>query len=122
MTSLIRAKFCECLAMKTDLARKAPELFMTGMFSMLDVLVGRPLYEILESINVCNDIKVALTTGGNRHGDIIHLVFAYEKAMWEDVETWAGKLGLDSTDIASDYRQSVEWGEKVSDMSMVRAA
>ena len=43
MASLVRAKFCESLAMKTDLADEASELFMTGMFSMLDVLVGRPI-------------------------------------------------------------------------------
>ena len=104
------------------LAQKASELFMTGMFSMLDVLVGRPLHEILDKINVCDDIKVALSTGGNRHGDIIQLVFAYEKAMWDEVDTSAGKLGLDSPDITADYHQSVEWAEQIFDMGTVKAA
>ena len=118
MTSLIRGKFCECLAMKTDLAPKASELFMTGMFSMLDVLVGRPLYELLDRINVSKDIRVALTTGGNSHGEVLQLVLAYERALWNDVDMWAGKLGLDSADIASDYGKSIQWVEQVLDMGM----
>jgi len=120
MTSLIRGKFCECLAMKTDLAPKASELFMTGMFSMLDVLVGRPLYELLDRINVSKDIRVALTTGGNSHGEVLQLVLAYERALWNDVDMWAGKLGLDSTGIASDYGKCVQWVEQVLDLGMAQ--
>ena len=115
MTSLIRGKFCETLAMKIGLAQKAPELFMTGMFSMLDVLVGRPLHELLDTINVGKDIRVALTSGGNRHGEVLQLVLAYEKALWEQVDARAGKLGLDSAEMASDYRASVQWAEQVLD-------
>jgi len=115
MASLIRGKLCECLAMKIGLAEKAPELFMTGMFSMLDVLVGRPLLELLERINVSRNIRVALTTGSNPHGEVLQLVLAYEKALWEDVELRADKLGLNSVDIASDYRESVQWAEQVYD-------
>jgi len=120
MTSLIRGKFCECLAMKTDLAPKASELFMTGMFSMLDVLVGRPLYELLDRINVSKDIRVALTTGKNRHGEVLQLVLAYERGLWNDVDMWAGKLGLDSTGIASDYGKCVQWVEQVLDLGMTQ--
>ncbi len=115
---MIRGKFCECLAMQTDLAQKAPELFMTGMFSMLDVLVGRPLYELLDRINVSKDIRVALTTGGNSHGEVLQLVLAYERALWNDVDMRAGKLGLDSAGIASDYGKSVQWAEQMLDMGM----
>ncbi len=113
VTSLIRAKFCECLATRTDLAAKASELFMVGMFSMLDVLIGRPLHEILDMINVSSEIRTALTTGGNRHGELLRLVFAYERGLWENVEQRAGELGLGNEDIAGDYRKSIEWAEQV---------
>jgi EAL and modified HD-GYP domain-containing signal transduction protein len=121
-TSLIRGKFCECLAMKTRLAPKAPELFMTGIFSMLDALVGRPLYELLDRINVSNDIRIALTTGENQHGEILQLVFAYERALWEEVELRADKLSLQKADIVSDYEKSVQWAEQVFDMGVAQNA
>jgi EAL and modified HD-GYP domain-containing signal transduction protein len=122
MTSLVRGKFCECLAMKTGLAQKASELFMTGIFSMLDVLVGRPLYELLDRINVSEDIRVALTTGENAHGEVLQLVFAYEKALWEEVELRANKLGLEKADVVSDYRESVQWAEQVFDLGVAQDA
>jgi c-di-GMP-related signal transduction protein len=115
--SLIRAKFCECLAMRTRFAQRAPEMFMTGMFSMLDVLVGRPLYELLDRINVSKDIRTALTTGDNLHGEFLHLVFAYERALWGEVESRADKLGIKKADILSDYEKSVQWAEQVFGLS-----
>jgi c-di-GMP-related signal transduction protein len=118
ITSLIRAKFCESLAMKTVFAGKAPELFMTGMFSMLDVLVGRPMDEVLDAINVSKEIRVALTTGDNLHGDLLKLVYAYERAAWQDVDSWAGRLDLDVAKIPPDYGQSVQWAETVFGLGM----
>ncbi len=112
-TSLIRGRFCEFLAEKIALAQKAPELFMTGIFSLLDVLVGRPLLELLDTINVSKDIMIALTTGDNLHGKVLQLVFAYEKGLWEEVEQRAGKLGLEKAGIASDYEKSVQWADEV---------
>ncbi len=120
ITSLIRAKLCEYLATLTDLAGKAQELFMVGMFSMLDVLVGRPMEEILDTINVAKDISVALTIGGNPHGDLLRLVLAYEKGLWEEVDSWAGKLGLDHRKIPSGYGQSVQWAAQVFDAGKSR--
>jgi c-di-GMP-related signal transduction protein len=113
--SLVRAKFCEFLALRADLVEKAPELFMTGMFSMLDVLVGRPIDEVLDTINVAADIRVALTTGDNRYGEVLNLVLAYERAAWEDVDARAGRLGLDEKKIPSDYGRSAEWAARVFD-------
>jgi c-di-GMP-related signal transduction protein len=117
VASLVRAKLCESLAAQTGFAEKAPELFLTGMFSMLDVLVGRPLDEILDGINISEDIRIALTTGANRYGDVLKLVLAYERAQWEDVDAWSDRLGLDGRKVPSDYGRSVEWATQVFDMT-----
>lgn len=119
--SLVRAKFCELIAVRAGIADKAAELFMTGMFSMLDVLVGRPIEELLDTINVAQDIKVALTTGDNRYGDILNLVLAYERAVWEDVDSRADALGLDSGALPADYGRSTEWASRVFDVKTARS-
>ncbi|OPY64472.1 MAG: putative cyclic-di-GMP phosphodiesterase AdrB [Syntrophorhabdaceae bacterium PtaU1.Bin034] len=113
VTSLVRAKFCEALTHKTDLADNGSELFMMGMLSLLDVLVGRPLAEILETMNVSKEVKIGLKGGNNRHGQLFRLVLAYEKADWQDVDLWAGKLSLDVSGISEAYRRSVEWADQV---------
>ena len=115
VASLVRAKFCEDLATGAGLAGSASELFLTGMFSMLDVLIGRPLDEILDTIKVSRDIRVALTTGANRYGDLLNLALAYERAEWGEVDARAEKLGLERTAIPSAYGRSIQWVEQVFD-------
>ena len=115
VASLVRAKFCEDLATGAGLAGSASELFLTGMFSMLDVLIGRPLDEILDTIKVSRDIRVALTTGANRYGDLLNLALAYERAEWGEVDARAEKLGLEKTAIPSAYGRSIQWVEQVFD-------
>jgi len=118
--SLVRAKFCEELAGKIGFVRNASEPFLTGMFSMLDALVGRPIDEILDMINVSNDIKVALKTGDNRYGEILRLVVSYEKAEWREVDSWADKLGLKRAVIPFAYRNSVQWVEQVFEADVAK--
>jgi EAL and modified HD-GYP domain-containing signal transduction protein len=113
VTSLMRAKFCEDLAEKAGLGGHASEAFLTGMFSMLDVLIGRPIEEILNTINVSDDIRVALTTGANRYGQLLGLVLAYERAEWDEVDSWADELGLKKGTISSGYGRSVKWVEQI---------
>ena len=113
VASLLRAKLCEDLASGSGLGRSASELFLTGMFSMLDVLIGRPLEEILDMIKVSQDIRIALTTGANRYGDLLRLVLAYERGQWSEVDARAEKLGLDKTAIPPAYNRSVQWVEQV---------
>ena len=113
VASLLRARLCEDLAPGAGLGTSASELFLTGMFSMLDVLIGRPLDEILDMIKVSQDIRIALTTGANRHGDLLNLVLAYERGEWGEVDSRAERLGLDKTAIPPAYSRSVQWVEQV---------
>jgi c-di-GMP-related signal transduction protein len=113
VASLIRAHFCESLAGSVGLSERASELFMMGMFSMLDVLIGRPMEEVLNQMNVSNDIRTALTTGDNRHGHLYQLILSYEQADWTGFDRWTEQLGLDKATVASVYQASVVWAEQV---------
>lgn len=112
-TSLIRAKFCEQFARLRELTANGSELFMTGMFSMLDVMIGRPLDEILTTINVSDQVKTALGPGGNTHGDVLRLVLSYERGDWDALAQWSEKLGIDRSLIPDMYCTSVEWADTV---------
>jgi EAL and modified HD-GYP domain-containing signal transduction protein len=121
MTCLVRGRLCELLANKAGLSPKKPELFMIGMLSMLDVLVGRPLNELLDKIVIAEDIKTALTTGRGRMGQVLQLVVAYQKGLWEEVDLAAGKLDLDSAEISPDYQEAIQWAEQVFDPAKAKA-
>jgi len=111
-TSLIRAKLCELLAEKTYLSANTMEVFLMGMFSLLDVLIGRPLGEVIAMMNVSREMRIALTTGGNAYGELLSAVRAYERADWEQCEASARKLDMDTNVIPPMYRQALEWADK----------
>jgi len=46
--SLIRARFGETLAKQTRFINDKDEIFLVGLFSLLDVLLQRPMWQILE--------------------------------------------------------------------------
>ena len=84
-----------------------------GMFSLLDVLVGRPMAEIVEKINLSENIKLALTNTGNRYRDILDMVLHYEKAEWDDFLEYVKRLGANAAQIPPHYRTSIEWAEQI---------
>jgi c-di-GMP-related signal transduction protein len=113
VTSLVRAKFCEGPAAPANMGSWSSELFLAGMFSMLDALIGRPIAELMESLNLSQEIRIALTVGGNRHSDVLDLALAYERANWEDVSVRAVELSIPEEVVPGVYRQSVEWADEI---------
>lgn len=96
-TAVVRAEFCEALAPQVGLGARRSEIFLMGMFSLLDAIIGRPLEEILEEIGLADDIRDALL-GRPESSDRLHqlyrLVTAYERGDWPTVASAAGELGL----------------------------
>ncbi|MCU0572241.1 MAG: HDOD domain-containing protein [Syntrophobacteraceae bacterium] len=114
IVSLARAQFCEAMAAGAGLKGKESELYMTGLLSLLDVLVGRPLSEILAEIPVSPDIRDAL--GGskaNRHRNVLDLVLHYEKAQLQELSTTITDLGLSSRDVVAAYLESLDRAERI---------
>jgi EAL and modified HD-GYP domain-containing signal transduction protein len=109
-TAAIRAEFCELLAPRLGLESRRSELFLMGMFSLLDAIIGRPLEEILEKIPLAEDIRDALT-GKPRRTDRLHLlpllVTAYERGDWCEAAQAAEGLGVELESVSELYLEAV---------------
>ena len=116
VTSLIRARMCEALASHAGLNGCESELFLVGMFSMLDVLVGRPLHEVLDSMRLSNDVKNALLGMKSRYREVFELVVNYQTGNWERFERSAKKLSLNVTTVPKLYLESVEWADQIASL------
>jgi len=112
ITSLVRAKFCESLVSEAAFKGKESALFLLGMFSMIDVLISRPMDEILEEILLPEDVKVALLGGENRYRDMLELALSYERGDWQFFSQYVSKLSLDEDKIPDLYLNSIDWAEK----------
>jgi EAL and modified HD-GYP domain-containing signal transduction protein len=113
LRSLIRAQMCELLAADLGLKGHESELFLMGMFSMLDVLIGRPLEEILEEMNLTKEVKGALLGQENDYRDLYDLVVGYESGDWDKCFQSASKLNLDTKSIPESYLKAVDWAEEI---------
>jgi EAL and modified HD-GYP domain-containing signal transduction protein len=113
VTSITRAKFCEYLAAQVHMKNREQDLFLMGMFSLMDAIVDRPMSEILEEMPISQDIKVALSGGANLFREIYEYVLAYEKGDWDQVSEWSAKLRLKEPEIPELYFKSVAWARQI---------
>ncbi len=107
--ALVRGRFCESLAPILDMRQSAQELFLLGMFSMIDAILGRPLREILLDLPLSDDIKDALCGRPGRLRAVFDYALAYEKGDWENLAAKAEALELDEAGIPALYLAAVNW-------------
>ena len=60
VSSLVRAQFADQVGMEGGPRSRGVDLFLTGMLSTLDVLIGRPMEEALSQIPVSQEIRDTL--------------------------------------------------------------
>ena len=116
MHSLVRAKFCELLAPKAGLAKFSAELFLLGLFSMIDAFLDRPKLEIFGELPLGDEIKAALLNGQGPFYPVFELVRCYERGGWEELTRLAILLNLDEAEIPQLYLASIEWSSSTLDL------
>lgn len=107
--SLLRAKFAENLAPSFSLAVNADELFLMGLFSVLDVILEKPMEEALEMVMVGGNVKEALLTGGGKFAAILELMKEYEQADWQGTSRILLLANIDADVVNEAYVTALEW-------------
>ena len=113
VTSIIRARFAEELALKSGMKDISSDLFLMGMFSLIDAFMDKPKKTILDDLNLDDDIKNALTGQPGPFTDYYKLMLLHEKGDWDPIEPLADRLELDEEVISVSYLQAVEWANRV---------
>ena len=108
-TSFLRATFCSKLTKYISNFNFVPsDMYIMGMFSTLDYMVGAPMAEILVEIPIPEEIKDAILNRSGRCGLLLDLVLNYEKADWQNISKLATELEIPKNAIAQVYFDSVE--------------
>lgn len=113
VTALCRAHFCELVAPLVRLKSRAPDLYLLGLFSMVDAFFDLPLEDILADLPLSGDIKTALRGEEGRFRDVFELVLAYEKGDWEALARKAARLELEEKEVKELYLQSLEMANHI---------
>jgi len=109
VTAVSRAKFCESMASCTSLKERSADLFLTGLFSLLDTFLDQPMDDILRNLPLDTDIKKALLGEQCDFYNILELVQLYERGAWEKAfEIARNNYSLDEVEIMSYYLEALE--------------
>lgn len=111
--SLIRARFLELLADLVGMGSQKEQLFLMGLFSVLDAMLGRPMDEALEEVPLDEPIKAALLGTMNRYRVLYEIVLGYERAKWDFLSRIGSNLHIEPSTFTTRYLQAVEWTEHV---------
>jgi len=107
VNSVVRATFAEALARKTVFKEQASNIFLMGMFSLIDAFLDRPLADVLSELPLTNEIKRALFGENNQIRVFLDLILAYEKADWVNFSVYAHKLNIDESEVPNLYLQAL---------------
>lgn len=106
----LRARGMELLAHEAGLDRaQQDQAFMAGMFSMLGVLFGQPLAQVLPPLNLTTELRQALLEDAGDLGLLLRTWQASEQADGPALAALLGQLGLDINDHNRVLPQACSW-------------
>ncbi|MGB2823458.1 MAG: HDOD domain-containing protein [Phycisphaerae bacterium] len=109
---LIRARMAEEVAPLVGMGHRAPELFLMGMFSLVDVLTEMPMARVLDSLPVHMDLKLALLAERGRFGSVHRLVSAYEQGQWPAFAEASSLLELPDGVVPGLFTTARKWADE----------
>ncbi len=107
--TLLRARFAENLAGLFELKMQSEELFLMGLFSVLDIILDKPIDEALEMIQVSKDIKAALIKREGKLAPVLEYILAYETADWSEVSRIMVLRNIDTNKVYQAYLDTLSW-------------
>jgi c-di-GMP-related signal transduction protein len=111
-TAVIRGRLAELLG-ATALGRAEGEnLFVAGMFSLLDRLLGLSMREVLDTIQLPDEVVRALLTRGGKYGPYLALAEACELNS-NLVASLANSLKISPVDVNKAHLSALAWAQNV---------
>lgn len=107
--ALVRARACELLEQQIAEADEQSGGFLLGLCSVLDVLIGQPLPQILSDLPLPRPIEDALLGRQSSLRPVLDVVIAYEQGRWDRAAALAGQAGVDVASLPTIYASALAW-------------
>jgi len=106
---MIRAKFAELLSSIFGMPQANEELFLMGLFSLIDQMVEKPLKEALDMVMISQDIKDSLLTSSGKYSEIHKFICDYENADWSEISRTMLLKSINDKDVYNSYISALGW-------------
>ena len=115
LTSLVRANFCEAIAVRQNMVRHQLDMFLIGMLSSVDAALNQPMAQVLEQTCVSDAVRQVLLNDPAAPKDLTRmyaLALACERGAWGTVVKASAGLRLTQGDIATVYYDALTCANK----------
>ncbi|MEO7495564.1 MAG: HDOD domain-containing protein [Massilia sp.] len=112
-TAVVRGRLAELLGIKALPRGEGENLFVAGMFSLLDRLLGLPMKEVLDTIQLPDEVVRALLTRGGMYGPYLALAEACELNS-NLVASLAASLNISPIDVNKAHLSALAWAQNVT--------
>jgi len=107
--SVIRARFCELLAKECRDQVDASELFLLGLFSLIDALLDAPMALMMEKLPLSARVKETLILRQGPFAPYLDAAVAYEQGRTEDCLIALGKLRVHRNKVYDIYLDAIKF-------------
>lgn len=115
--ALARGRFLEVLGQEKHTKLECDELFLLGLLSLLDSLLGLPMSTVLGKINLSPVLKEVLLTSSGPLGRNLLLAIAVEKGHVQNVVRLTEQLGYSLEAVQSASIEAIGWAEEAVNLS-----
>ncbi|MFO8013823.1 MAG: HDOD domain-containing protein [Phycisphaerae bacterium] len=112
LRSAVRARMGEGLAPPADMVEHGSELFLMGMFSVIDALLDAPMERVLAKLPLDEAVKGTLLGEDTPYRPVYDLVTAYEAGDWPAFAGWAARLGIDPDTVPPIWAEALKWANQ----------
>ncbi|MES2025480.1 MAG: HDOD domain-containing protein [Pseudomonadota bacterium] len=111
-TAIVRGRFAELAGHGILPKHEAENLFVVGMFSLLDRLLGIPMEEVLSKIQLSESVAQALLTRDGMYGPFLALAEACEPNNG-DIAALADSLFISSRQVNEAHLAALAWAQAI---------
>jgi EAL and modified HD-GYP domain-containing signal transduction protein len=111
ISALLRAFFCESLAIQAGLNGQSGEMFLVGLFSHLDAFLDRPFEEALAQVDIpaaIGDVLTGSSAAPKNMAAIYEVVCCYEQGNWDTCLLADARLPEGAHDLRGLYLQALQ--------------
>jgi EAL and modified HD-GYP domain-containing signal transduction protein len=119
LASLVRARFCELIA--PNVKHGSCDLFLIGMFSLMDAILEVPMGVVIEGLAFDNETRTELlgmkTGKTTTLSPLYDLMVAREAGEWDVVAKVAKKLNLSLPFVNRSFNEALTWAHQMTNSS-----
>ncbi len=112
-TAVTRGRLMELLGEKVVAPAERDNLYVVGVFSMLDAILEMPMDAVLDQLNLPEAVNDALLHSAGLFAPFLQLAIACEDPELREVSELASLLGVSAQQLNNAHLEALDWVEKL---------